>query len=104
MTRILAILVNAGFRVVVTTHSLHTLYELNNLMLAHARFGDEHRKGIPDPSMRIPAREVTVYGFSKGAPTDLVDRERSFIDEHELGDVGAELGSEMNFIMNVERG
>jgi hypothetical protein len=103
MTHLLALLVNSGFRVVITTHSLNTLYALNNLLLAGARLGRHEVPGAPDPSIRLASEDVAVYAFGDGAPRNLVDRGQAFIDEHELGDVGAELGTEMNYVLNLER-
>lgn len=102
MSRILAVLVRAGFRVVVTTHSLNIIYSLNNLLLARRRFGDAKAKDVPDPAMRLAADEVSVYAFTGGPPRQLVNREDAFIDESELGAVGAELGAEMNLLLNRE--
>jgi hypothetical protein len=104
MAQILAILVKNGFRVVVTTHSLNFLYAINNLMLAARRFGDTAHKGLPPPSMRLPDSDVSVYAFpGEGrAPTSIIDRDQGFISEHELGDVGAELGAQMNYIGTLD--
>jgi hypothetical protein len=101
---ILARLVRSGFRVVATTHSLTLLYALNNLLLAHQRFGDdEHRKAdLPPPRFRLPARHVSVYAFGGDTPRQLLDPGSAFIDEHELGDIGADLGAEMNFLANYD--
>ena len=100
MSQILAVLVNAGFRVVVTTHSLSIVYSLNNLLLARKRFQVSPGRGLPDPAMRLRVEDVAVYNFSDGVPGDVVDRGEAFIDEHELGDVGARLGEEMNALLN----
>lgn len=103
MVQILAVLVNAGFRVVVTTHSLNILYALNNLLLARRRFGLTKGRDLPDPDMRLRVEDVAVYDFTmNAAPRAIVDREQAFIDEHELGDVGAALGEEMNLLLNRE--
>lgn len=105
MARILAILVKGGFRVVVTTHSLNFLYAINNQLLAWQRFGDEAHKKIPvDPAMRLRAEDVSVYAFpgAGAAPVTIIDRKQGFISEHELGDVGAQLGAEMNFIATFD--
>jgi len=102
MSQIVAVLVNAGFRVVVTTHSLNVVYSLNNLLLARTRFNLTEGVGLPDPAMRIRVADIAVYDFSNGTPRDLVDRQEAFIDEHELGDVGARLGAEMNLLLNRE--
>jgi AAA15 family ATPase/GTPase len=102
MSQIVAVLVNAGFRVVVTTHSLNVVYSLNNLLLPRTRFNLTEGVGLPDPAMRIRVADIAVYDFSNGTPRDLVDRQEAFIDEHELGDVGARLGAEMNLLLNRE--
>jgi hypothetical protein len=99
MVEILALLVHSGFRVVVTTHSLVVLYTLNNLMqaaLLGAEIGDPD---VPAPELRIPAEDVSVYAFSPGKPPrQLVDSERAFIDETELGRVDEELSTELNAV------
>jgi hypothetical protein len=102
IVRILAILVNSGFRVVLTTHSLACIYTINNLLLAQARLGDAPHASAPDPLMRLKVDDVAVYAIRDGTPRDIVNRTESFIEEHDLGDVGAELGAEMNFLLNVE--
>jgi len=48
--------------------------------------------------VRLNAEGVCVYAFSDGAVVSLLDRDSGFIDERELGEVGAELGMEMNYI------
>lgn len=102
IVRILAILVNSGFRIVLTTHSLACIYTINNLLLAKSRLGDEPHDSAPDPLMRLKIEDVAVYAIRDGVPRDIVNRNESFIEEHDLGDVGAALGAEMNFLLNVE--
>jgi hypothetical protein len=102
MVQILAALVNSGFRVVFTTHSLASIYTINNLLLAKRRLGDAPHEGAPDPLLRLNVEDVAVYAIRDGTPADIVNRSEAFIDEHDLGDVGAELGAEMNFLLNVE--
>jgi len=99
MVEILALLVHHGFRVVVTTHSLTVVYTLNNLLQA-ALLGDEvMAPGLPPPELRIRAADVSVYAFSeRQAPRQLMDEERAFIDEAELGRVDEELSTEMNVV------
>ena len=94
MACLLAVLVNSGFRAVVTTHSLTFIYALNNAMLAFQRFGTEAVEDelVPPPEVRLDADAVAVYGFRDGVVSPLLDRDSNFIDEHELGDVGADLG------------
>lgn len=100
MAYVLAVLINGGFRAVVTTHSLTFIYALNNAMLAYQRFGRAVAKDrlIPPRDVRLNAESVSVYAFSDGAVVSLLDRDSGFIDERELGEVGAELGMEMNYI------
>lgn len=99
MVQILALLVNAGFRVVVTTHSLTVLYALNNLIQA-SRLMDGELEGTPPPDRRLSADDVSVYAFAEGAaPRQLVDTEKAFIDESELGAVGEELSAELNRVI-----
>jgi hypothetical protein len=102
MVQILATLVNSGFRVVITTHSLASIYTINNLLLAKKKLGDAPREGAPDPLIRLGVDDVAVYAIRGGVPADIVNRSEAFIDEHDLGDVGAELGAEMNFLLNAE--
>lgn len=99
MIEILALLVNSGFRVVVTTHSLVVLYTLNNLMQA-ALLGEQLKSpDLPPAELRIHAGRVSVYGFSQGKrPRQLVDSEQSFIDERELGRVDEELSAQLNAV------
>lgn len=101
MVEILALLVNRGFRAVVTTHSLTVLYELNNLLQAsrvRAQVGD----GLPEPDFRLDPSKVSVYAMQAGeAPRQLVDRESAFIDERELGWVNEDLAEELNKIGTV---
>jgi ABC-type multidrug transport system ATPase subunit len=97
MVRILALLVHAGFRVVLTTHSLNVIYALNNFMQA-SRLGDTVAEGVPEPEARLKPEDVSVYAFTQGAPRQLVDTEAAFIDERELGWVSEELATGLNRI------
>jgi hypothetical protein len=96
--RILAYLVNHGFRVVVTTHSLSLLYALNNLVQAHALKGDGDAR-LPEKSVRLSPDDVAVYGFKTGeAPQSLVEPKSGFISEAMLGGVADDLSAELNRI------
>jgi hypothetical protein len=103
IVEVLAVMVRAGFRVVVTTHSLTILYTLNNLVLA----SDLPRKttgDVPLPNVRLSKDDVAAYGFGDGAPADLVDRETGFVDERRLGWVSEKLSDQMNRIMALREG
>lgn len=98
MVKILAMLVNRGFRVVITTHSMTVLYTLNNLLQA-SKLGPHVENDVPAPELRLDPEQVSVYAFETGhEPRQLVDREKSFIDERELGLVAEELSAELNRI------
>ena len=95
---ILAFLVNKGFRVVVTTHSLTLLYALNNLVQAYALNGNEDGK-VPEESIRLSPDDVAVYGFKVGeTPQSLVEPGTGFISEAMLGGVADDLAAELNRI------
>jgi len=98
VVRLLARMVNLGFRVVVTTHSLDVLYAVNNLVQA-SRVGDDELKGIPPPEVRLKPDSVSVYRFQAGhKPKAVVERETGFISERELGRVSEGLSAEYNRI------
>lgn len=97
VVRIVALLVNAGFRAVITTHSLTIIYALNNLLQASRVNGSQH--GVPPPEMRLKATDIAVWSFETGkGPRDLVDRKAAFIDESALGSVGERLAEELTDI------
>jgi hypothetical protein len=98
MIKLLAFLVNHGFRVVVTTHSLTVLYTLNNLVLASS-LGDLAQEGVPEPEVRLRADQVAAYALQPdGTVAEMLDRETGFLSEVELGQTAAALGDEMNLI------
>ncbi|MBL8933914.1 MAG: ATP-binding protein [Archangium sp.] len=98
MVKLLAFMVNRGFRVVLTTHSMTVLYALNNLIQA-GLLGEDESKGVPEAEFRIKAADVSVYAFESGVPPrPLVDRHESFIDERPLGQLADELAAELNRI------
>jgi hypothetical protein len=89
MVKLLAFLVNHGFRVVVTTHSLTVLYALNNLVLASSLGRAPHER-IPEPEARLSPGAVAAYALEPdGTVHDIVDRETGFLSEVELGQVAA---------------
>lgn len=99
MVEILALLVHHGFRVVMTTHSLTVLYTLNNLLQAALLDKDVTGPDLPPVELRVRSADVSVYSFSESAkPRQLMDEDRAFIDEAELGRVDEELGAQMNAV------
>ena len=99
MVKILAYLVNHGFRVLVTTHSMTVLYALNNLIEASALPEDYTEPGIPEPEVRLKPGKVGAYFFREdGVVVDLVDKELGVISETELAEVGESLVIQANRI------
>jgi hypothetical protein len=99
MVKVLAYLVNHGFRVLVTTHSMTVLYVLNNLIEASALPEDYTEPGIPEPEVRLKPGKVGAYFFREdGVVVDLVDKALGVISEAELAEVGESLVVEANRI------
>jgi len=96
--RLLVRMVNLGFRVVVTTHSLDVLYAVNNLVQA-GLLSEGDGQGLPATDVRLKRDQVSVYRFRQGSsPESLVDEETGFISESELGRVSESLAEEYNRI------
>lgn len=97
MVKILAYLVNHGFRVLITTHSLIVLYALNNLLAASEVEAVE--PGIPEPEVRLKSGTVGAYFFGEdGVVRSLVDEETGWLSEAELAETGERLMVEANRI------
>jgi len=98
VVEVLAYLVNAGFRVVITTHSLTVLYVLNNLMLASSLAEGTLREEIPG-ELRLDPEQVAAYLLEDGGKVvSLLDRAQGMIDERALGEVSDEMAGQMNRI------
>lgn len=103
LVEVLAYLVRAGFRVLLTTHSLTVLYAINNLVQA-AGLPRDAGDGFPEERIRLPKRDVAVYAFHEGKPPrSLVDPTGGFIDERELGSVADSLSAMLNRIVLRKR-
>ena len=111
MMRILAFLANQGIEVLLTTHSLTMLYELNNLVAAaHMLPSSLKDERVPAPDFRIPAQKVAAYLFQEdGQVTPLLHEQNlaldedvekfvPWIDEDQLRRVDDELGQELSRI------
>ncbi|MBN2493356.1 MAG: AAA family ATPase [Deltaproteobacteria bacterium] len=99
----LVFLVNKGFQVVLTTHSLTTLYVLNNLLLSSRLKPGVGSKGVPEPSFRISPEHLAAYHCVDGQVESLQDGETGLIDEAALGRVSDDLGAEMNQLYALPR-
>ena len=111
MMRILAYLANQGIEVLLTTHSLTMLYELNNLVTAAHMLPDKLQdQRVPEPEFRIPSSHVAAYMFHENGPVipllqqqnlsldDEPERMIPWINEDQLRRVDEELGQELSRI------
>ena len=111
MMRILAFLANQGVEVLVTTHSLTMLYELNNLVTAAHLLPEKLTDArVPAPEFRIPASKVAAYMFQDDGQVlplmqqqnlsleDEAERLIPWINEDTLRLVDEELGQELSRI------
>lgn len=85
MMRILAFLANNGVEVVLTTHSLTMLYELNNLMTAEHLLPQSLKDGrVPPPEFRIQSQKVAAYLFQQNGQVEpLLQQQNMALDESE---------------------
>ena len=111
MMRILAFLANKGIEVLLTTHSLTMLYELNNLVTAAHMLPEKlEDKRVPAQEFRIPASKVAAYMFQDdGQVLPLMQQQNlsledeaedltPWINEDQLRKVDEELGQELSRI------
>jgi len=111
MMRILAFLANQGVEVLLTTHSLTMLYELNNLVTAAHMLPNELKdERVPAPDFRIPPQKVAAYLFQENGQVEpLLQQENlaldddaqrlvPWINEDQLRLVDEELGQELSRI------
>lgn len=112
ITQVLAYLMTQGFQVLITTHSLTTLYTLNNLLSASRLIPpDLEDERLPDSRLRrILPEHVAAYFFSEKGQVEPIhtevnlaqegepERKVTWIDEDRLRVVDEELNREMNRI------
>ncbi|MBP0019839.1 MAG: ATP-binding protein [Cyanobacteria bacterium SBLK] len=82
----LAYLVNHGFRIIITTHSLFLLYAINNLILAYQQLEPKEIKNFPEVEVRLNPDDVSAYCFGEGTITKIID-DSGQIDDSLLGRV-----------------
>jgi len=101
MVRLLAYLVNKGFRIVVTTHSLTILYAINNLMVAYQMLSKENITDTPPNNIRLSPDDVNAYLFTENDVQKVMyaTEEVNQIDEGRLGQVLGDLQIEFNRMM-----
>ncbi|NEP58427.1 MAG: ATP-binding protein [Symploca sp. SIO2G7] len=95
VVKVLAYLVNHGFRLVITTHSLVVLYMLNNLTLAYRNLPDKSIKNMPDTQARLNPKSLSAYLFAEGTVQSIID-DSGQIDDGLLGNVLGELEVEFS--------
>lgn len=106
LMRILIMLANVGIDVVVTTHSLTSLYVLNNMMMKYKKFGEswakEHLNEAIDPEI-VSAYKCSIRRDGTGGEVvSILDRQVGFISEQELGKVNDDLGNEFYKLLEDE--
>ncbi len=102
IVKILAYLVNRGFQVLATTHSLTILHTLNNLLAASVLPEDIMEPGIPEPEVRLKQGMAGAYFFQEDRKVvSLVDEETGLLSETEMAAVGEQLIAELNQIEHL---
>ncbi|HDQ34932.1 MAG TPA: ATP-binding protein [Chloroflexi bacterium] len=96
LVKILAYLVNQGFKVVVTTHSLTVLYTLNNLLVASDLQVGYTEAALPQPETRLKRGTISAYLFEAGEIHSLIDSETQLICEEALAEVDESLDRQLN--------
>jgi len=101
IVKMLAYLVNQGFHVLLTTHSLFIAYALNNLIMAHIKLGPEKNvKNMPTPQVRLAPDKVTAYLFATDGKVQNIFEDEQ-IDEGLLGERLSDLETEFNHLMTA---
>lgn len=98
IVKMLAYLVNLGFRLVITTHSLVVLYTLNNLILAHEKLKNKSVDDLPEIKTRIAPEMLSAYLFNQGEIQNIVT-DSGKINEGLLGFVLGDLEIQFNQLM-----
>jgi len=98
IVKMLAYLVNLGFRLVITTHSLVVLYTLNNLILAHEKLKNESVDDLPEIKTRIASEMLSAYLFNQGKIENIIT-DSGKINEGLLGFVLGDLEIQFNQLM-----
>ena len=112
IVKILAYLVNQGFKVLVTTHSLTVLYTLNNLVTASQMLPPELRDDrVPEPEVRLKPEQVSAYLFTETGEVESIvtpvefsaeengqEKSVQWLNEDKLREVDQHLEQELNRI------
>lgn len=84
MMKMIAFLINEGFRIIITTHSLEVLYTLNVLTAAYQHLNDTDSPNFPPHSQRLAAENITAYLFHENKIKKVID-DSGQIDDGLLG-------------------
>lgn len=104
LVKVLTYLVNKGFRLVITTHSLYIVYALNNLILAHQKLGDKEVRNMPKQTIRLAPEKVSAYLFAEGQVQNIMkdSEEAKQIDESLLEKFLGDLDVEQNKLLTYK--
>ncbi|EDN65340.1 conserved hypothetical protein [Beggiatoa sp. PS] len=95
LTEFLAMLVNAGLHVLITTHSPYIVDHLANLMQAAKHDKPEEIKELfylEQTEAFIPQEQVSIYLFENGTAKNIVD-EDGIVDWSTFGHVSADVSN-----------
>jgi hypothetical protein len=100
---IIAVLVNYGVQVVLTTHSPYILYALNNFLMAHkVQYAGRSLESIVQQQTMLRPEQVVAYRFTDdGVVHSLLDAEVGLIDADELEQVAEDLGAEFSNLQDL---
>lgn len=107
MMKLIAFLVNQGFRVLLTTHSPTILYTLNNLLTAAALLGEQEHPDVPEREFRLTSDKVAAYLFAGEQVESIIrtekvgldgEKEIPWLDENKLRAIDKDLGKELSRI------
>jgi predicted ATPase len=93
LTEFLAMLVNAGLHVLITTHSPYIVDHIGNLMQAARHDNQESIKELfylEQTEAFIPQEQVSIYLFEEGTTRNIVD-DKGIIDWSTFGNVSADV-------------
>ncbi len=101
LVNMLGYLINKGFHIVITTHSMVIAYAINNLIMATLKLGEKQAESMPSPEIRIQPEQVSAYLFNDGCVEDIYEDHQ--IDEGLLGEVLDSLEVQFNHMMTYNK-
>lgn len=101
LAKVFTFLVNQGFRIFITTHSLFMLYAINNLTLAKKQLNEDEPDGMPPQNVRISPDKVAAYLAVDQTLQSITDPTGQ-IDESRLGEVLGDLEVQYNRLMTYK--